>query len=85
MIFFQETFGIVTTDTSFNNGVLTCTFKRKISATLAGDANLANKFFDLTESYFLLVAHGTVNSGGELSAVIVQMVCLFYKCTGSLN
>ncbi|KAH3870769.1 hypothetical protein DPMN_033959 [Dreissena polymorpha] len=58
------TFGITMLAGQYKNGVLTCTFERRVNV-LSGSPlrNEDSRFFDLSYPYFLLIAHGTAYDG----------------------
>ncbi|WAR03137.1 FRRS1-like protein [Mya arenaria] len=62
----QNQLGLTLTSSSHTNGIFTCTFKRKKTATLAS-ASVADstKYFDMNSDWTLLYAYGS-SSGGSI-------------------
>ena len=54
---FQNNLGLSNTSGSMNNTVLTCEFTKEITVAVEP------KIFDLMDSYYLLMARGSVSSG----------------------
>ncbi|KAL4224717.1 DOMON domain-containing protein frrs1L [Mactra antiquata] len=72
-----ETFGLSQTTQSLVDGILRCSFRRKKNAALA-DAALGRRrravdgeaeFFDLSSSWYLIVAHGPASQGNVMKHV----------------
>ncbi|XP_052265958.1 uncharacterized protein LOC127868334 isoform X2 [Dreissena polymorpha] len=67
----QKTFGVNLLAGDYKNGVLTCKFERKVNVQLAGGSSTRKRrvpsddghFFDISNPYFLLIAHGTADNG----------------------
>ena len=54
---FQNNLGLLNTSGSMNNTIFTCEFTKEITVAVEP------KIFDLMDSYFLLLARGSVSSG----------------------
>ncbi len=64
--------GLSNTDIKFENGVLTCSFKRLKA--FAGE----DKYFSVKETqYYILTAHGLTNGGKLFSTQVEIKFCLF--------